>query len=422
MNAHELAHPLADPSELIAHYRHVRHHTEALVAKLSPEDCQLQSMPDASPAKWHLAHSTWFFETLVLETAESDFRPFDARYRMLFNSYYQGVGEQHARAERGLISRPDLREVMRSRPQVDERMQGLLAQPELSHAAQALARLGMQHEQQHQELLLTDLLHAFSRHPDLPAYGDLMPIPSALPLQWLAHSADLAWLGWSEHSDGPFSFDHERPRHRVWLEPFDIANRLVTQLEYLQFMADGGYLRPSLWLSLGWEWVQARRAKAPLYWRQTQGDGSSLTDWRAFCLAGEQPLQAHTPVRHLSYFEADAYARWAGARLPTEAEWELAARSGDLLQAHGHCWQWTASAFSPYPGFAPCEGAVGEYNGKFMCQQLVLRGSSLATPAGHARDSYRNFFPPQAQWQFTGLRLARDAGASVSARSEEHAA
>lgn len=402
------------PQALRRQFSQVRQHSQALVAGLSAEDCQLQSMPETSPLKWHLAHTTWFFETLVLEAHEPGFEPVDARFRSLFNSYYQGVGPQHPRPERGLISRPSLEEVMRYRAQVDQRLQHLLEEKATGREVLNLITLGMHHEQQHQELMLTDLLHAFSRNPLRPAIrsearASLRPASPACPLQWLPHAGGLVWQGWHAALDGGFAFDHEAPRHRTWLEPFDIANRLVSQLEYLQFMEDGGYQRPELWLAAGWDWAQARRARAPLYWQASSAvRRHDMAAWRGFTLAGDKPLQAHAPVRHLSYFEADAYARWAGARLPTEQEWEHAARAGDLLQAHGQVWQWTSSAYGPYPGYRPQEGAVGEYNGKFMCQQFVLRGSSVATPPGHARDSYRNFFAPEAQWQFTGLRLARD--------------
>lgn len=391
--------------------RSVRERTQDLVAGLTAEDCQLQSMPEASPAKWHLAHTTWFFETLVLERHESGFAPFHPSYRLLFNSYYQRVGPQALRAERGLISRPTLAEVMRYRAQVDERMQQLLEHAPPGAPWLALIELGLAHEEQHQELLLTDLLHAFSRHPGHPALWQRKPTPCpAQPWQWQPLAGGLVWQGWHPALDGRFAFDHEMPRHRCWLQPFEIARRLVSHIEYLQFMADGGYARPELWLSLGWDWAQARGAQSPLYWQANNAKGSTAQpeDWQQFSLCGLQPLAPHAPVQHLSYFEADAYARWAGARLPTEQEWEHAARSGALLQAHGIAWQWTASHFSGYPGFKPWTGAVGEYNGKFMCQQFVLRGSSLATAPGHARDSYRNFFAPDAQWQFTGLRLARD--------------
>lgn len=392
----------------------VRQRTVALVAGLTPEDCQLQSMPEASPVKWHLAHTTWFFETVVLAVHEPEFQPFDPRFRALFNSYYQGLGTPHPRPERGLLSRPTLEEVWHYRAQVEQRLHALLASGEPSREVKNLLTLGLHHEQQHQELMLTDLLHAFSRNPLRPAIEpdtrpSLRPARAPCPLQWLPHGGGLVWQGWHEALDGGFAFDHEMPRHRTWLQPYEIANRPVSQLEYLQFMEDGGYQRPELWLSAGWDWVQARRARSPLYWQAASPDRRhEVAAWRSFMPAGDKPLQAHAPVRHLSYFEADAYARWAGARLPTEQEWEHAARSGDLLQAHGQVWQWTSSPYMPYPGFRPWAGAVGEYNGKFMCQQYVLRGSSHATPPGHARDSYRNFFPPEAQWQFTGLRLARD--------------
>lgn len=392
-------------------YTGIRQHSLDLVQGLSAEDCQLQSMPQASPAKWHLAHTTWFFETLVLEVHEPGFVAHQAGWRTLFNSYYQGVGPQHPRHARGLLSRPSLDEVQAYRQAVDVRVQALLRGAAGDGDLAGRVRLGLQHEQQHQELLLTDLLHALAQHPQRPALGrPTAPAAAPQPLQWRRHAGGLVWQGWHAALDGPFGFDHERPNHRVWLQPYEIAHRLVSNIEYLQFMADGGYTRPTLWLSDGWDWVQSQRVDAPLYWRAVAGRSASADPggWLDYTLCGEGPLQPHAPVCHLSYFEADAYARWAGARLPTEQEWEHAARSGDLAQAHGSVWQWTASHFSAYPGFRPGSGVLGEYNGKFMCQQFVLRGSSVATPAGHARDSYRNFFAPDARWQFSGLRLARD--------------
>ncbi len=393
------AEPL-DAAALAAAYRAVRAHTEALAAPLSPEDALAQSMPDASPAKWHLAHTTWFFETFVLEHHEPGFRPHVPAYRVLFNSYYNAVGEQHPRPQRGLLTRPTLDEVRAYRAAVDARVLALL--PRLPQDALQLVELGLHHEQQHQELLLTDVLHLFSCNPLKPAYREAeTPAEApASPLQWHAVDEGVVEIG---HAGGGFAFDNERPRHRVFVGRYEIASRLVTNAEYAGFIEAGGYRDPALWLSDGWAWAQSSGRAHPLYW-QRGGDGG----WRAFGLAGLRPLAAHEPVLHLSYYEADAYARWAGARLPTEAEWEHAAATcPELRQLTSHAWQWTSSAYLPYPGFAPDEGAVGEYNGKFMVNQMVLRGGSLATPPSHLRVSYRNFFPASACWQFTGVRLAR---------------
>lgn len=419
---------------LPAAYHAVRARSLQLAAPLSQEDCQAQSMPDASPVKWHLAHTTWFFETFVLEQHEPGFVPFDPAFRVLFNSYYQGVGPQHPRAARGLVTRPGLAGVLAYRQQVDERMAALLAREAPAGALHDIVTLGLQHEQQHQELILTDLKHLLSCHPAHPAYAQRWPLaavpePPAAP-RWIGHEGGLVETGYHPAADGPFAFDNEGPRHRVWLEPFEIASRPVTHGDWLAFMADDGYARPELWLSMGWDWVRAGARRAPMYWQQVDGS------WHTFTLQGRVPVDPHTPLPHLSYFEADAYARWAGARLPTEAEWEHAARAlhGGVaghfadrnafhpLPAHGHphgsapgqpvqmfgdVWEWTQSSYAPYPGFRPAAGAVGEYNGKFMCNQYVLRGGSCLTPAGHVRASYRNFFPPEAQWQASGLRLAR---------------
>jgi ergothioneine biosynthesis protein EgtB len=415
---------------LAEHYRRVRDTSLALAAPLTDEDCQVQSMPDASPTKWHLAHVTWFFETFVLERFETGFVPFDASFRVLFNSYYQSVGDRHPRPQRGLITRPTLDEVKRYRANVDERMGAVLA----SHAGQAelheLVTLGLHHEQQHQELLLTDIKHVLSFNPTHRPYAKRWPIGAVQPqpLRWHAFEGGLAETGYDPARDGAFCFDNETPRHTTFIAPFELASRPICYDEYLAFMDDGGYRRPELWLSLGWDWVQAGRRDAPLYW-QREGQ-----EWLSHTLQGVVAIDPHTPVCHLSYFEADAYARWAGARLPTEAEWEFAARrlakgtgapanfadrgafhplpptgsaADEPVQMFGDVWEWTQSSYSPYPGFKPLPGAVGEYNGKFMCSQLVLRGGSCATPARHVRATYRNFFPPDAQWQFSGLRLAR---------------
>jgi ergothioneine biosynthesis protein EgtB len=403
-------------------YRSIRLRTVSLAAPLGPEDAAVQSMPDASPVKWHLAHTTWFFETFLLAGRERGFAAFDPRYRYLFNSYYEAAGPRHARPRRGMLTRPPLAEVLAYRAQVDERVEALLARG-LDPEGAAVLELGLHHEQQHQELILTDLKHAFSENPLEPAYAPPLPVPArdAPALTFLEHEGGLVEVG---HRGGGFAYDNEGPRHRVWLEPFAIASRAVTCGEYLAFMADAGYRRPELWLSDGWVAVQAQRWEAPLYWRRG-GSGA----WSAFTLHGVRHVDPHEPVTHLSFYEAEAYARWAGARLPTEEEWEIAAEgaaaegafadggryhpavSGPARPAQvlGDVWEWTRSAYAPYPGFRPAPGALGEYNGKFMCNQLVLRGGSCATPAGHVRTTYRNFFYPDARWQFSGIRLAREA-------------
>jgi ergothioneine biosynthesis protein EgtB len=394
----------------------VRQRSLRLAEPLSIEDCCAQSMPDASPIKWHLAHTTWFFETFILEPREPGFAPFHPAFRVLFNSYYNGVGARHPRPQRGLLSRPALPEVMAYRANVDRRMAALLAAHEGDAALAALVELGLQHEQQHQELMLTDVKHLLAQNPLCPAYRaqPLPASPAPAALQWLRQEGGLASIG---HAGDGFCFDNELPRHRSFVAPFELASRLVTNGEYREFIDAGGYRDPSLWLSDGWDRVCAGELAAPLYWVRDADGG-----WVEFTLHGLQPLDAARPVTHVSLYEADAYARWAGARLPTEAEWELAAQGAQvaagalhpaasagpgLTQLFGECWQWTTSSYAPYPGFAPAAGAIGEYNGKFMVNQYVLRGSSCATPPGHARASYRNFFPAGARWQFTGIRLAR---------------
>lgn len=404
----------APGNDLAAAYVRVRQASLALAAPLSAEDCCVQSMPDASPVKWHLAHTTWFFETFVLEAHERGFAPFHPAFRVLFNSYYQGVGARHPRAERGLITRPGLAQVLAYRAHVDARMHALLAGG-ADASLQALIELGLQHEQQHQELLLTDIKHLLSCNPLLPAYANAQtaraPAEPA-PLRWLPQDAGLHEIG---HAGLGFAFDNESPRHRVYLNAFALASRPVSNAEYQAFVDGGGYADAGHWLSEGWDWLQTKGRAAPLYWQRLDDGG-----WAEFTLQGLQPLAPAQPVVHLSYYEADAYARWAGARLPTEAEWECAAPWLDnaaataqrlhpsVQAAPGEVWEWTQSSYAPYPGFRTAEGAVGEYNGKFMVNQYVLRGGSCASPPGHVRPTYRNFFPAGACWQFTGLRLARD--------------
>jgi len=392
----------------------VRDQTCRLVQPLSAEDCCVQSMPDASPAKWHLAHTTWFFETFILERFETGFQPFHPAFRVLFNSYYEGVGEQHPRAQRGLMTRPALSEVLAYRQNVDQRLLALLGHtlaPEQAQQLSALVELGLQHEQQHQELLLTDIKHLLAMNPLLPPYLASNALADAsnggnpaAALSWQPFEAGIVEIG---HAGQGFFFDNETPRHRQFVEPFSMASRLVSNGEYLAFVEDGGYRNPLLWLAAGWEWVQQQKLSRPLYWQTAHAQFDSA--WREFTLNGLQPLALHEAATHLSFFEAEAYARWAGARLPTEAEWECAAAS-QSADYFGVAWQWTTSSYAPYPGYVALPGAVGEYNGKFMVNQYVLRGSSCATPDGHARLSYRNFFPATARWQFSGIRLARSAG------------
>lgn len=384
---------------LLARYAEVRAATERLAAPLSPEDCQVQSMPEVSPTKWHLAHTSWFFETFVLAPNLPGHSPFDPAYAELFNSYYVGVGPRHPRPERGLLSRPTLEDIRAYRRHVDQAMEQLIAGG-VAGTCGAMIELGLQHEQQHQELILMDIKHVLSRNPLEPAYDDgAERLPDAGAAAWNGHPAGMAMIG----GDGAgFAFDNEGPRHRLWLESFSIARGLVTAGEYRAFIDDGGYRRPELWLSDGWAAVERESWEAPLYWH------CENNEWTRFTLGGRRPVHTKEPVLHVSYYEADAFARWAGRRLPTEAEWEVAVAAGGLERTDDAAWQWTASAYAPYPGFRPSAGAVGEYNGKFMVNQMVLRGGSFATPAGHARPSYRNFFPPEARWVFAGIRLATD--------------
>ncbi len=385
---HAAVQPLADLA-----YRDIRSFTEKLTAPLSAEDAQVQSMPDASPAKWHLAHTSWFFETVIL-AQRPGYRVFDPAFAYLFNSYYEAIGPRHPRPRRGLITRPGLNQVMAYRAHVDAAMIEACSDPALA----GLIVLGLNHEQQHQELILTDIKHAFFSNPTLPAYTDQKPAPRApQALNHLSIPGGVSFVGYDGSS---FCFDNELPRHQALLRPFRIASRPVSNGEYRAFMADGGYRRAEFWLSDGWARVQEEGWDAPLYWLKDD-DGSAGA---VFTLSGVQPLDPHAPVEHVSFYEAAAYAAWAGARLPTEFEWEVAAP----LLAHGEVWEWTRSSYDPYPGFRPLDGTVAEYNGKFMVGQMVLRGGSSATPPGHIRASYRNFFPPSARWQFSGIRLAED--------------
>jgi ergothioneine biosynthesis protein EgtB len=407
-------------SALAAGLAETRARTVALAAPLSPEDACVQSMPDASPAKWHLAHTSWFFERFILADRVRDYRPFCEGFDYLFNSYYFTVGQMHQRPRRGLITRPSLAEVLSYRAHVDEALQALLERDRGDDELEMLVTLGTHHEQQHQELLLTDIKHLFSQNPLSPAYGELPArahVPM-LPLRWIPGDEGLFTVG---HDGSGFAFDNETPRHQVLLGAHSLASRLVTNAEFREFIEDGGYANTALWLSDGWSTVIAEGWRKPMYWQDDLD--------REFTLAGLRDIDPAAPVTHLSYYEADAFARWAGCRLPTEFEWEAMAVRGPVegnfatggavhprpaqgdgpgLQFFGDAWEWTASPYAPYPGFKPLGGSLGEYNGKFMCSQMVLRGGSCATPAGHVRPSYRNFFYPGQRWQFSGIRLAKD--------------
>ncbi|MBT8142456.1 MAG: ergothioneine biosynthesis protein EgtB [Gammaproteobacteria bacterium] len=389
------------PETAIARYRDVRRLTEDLVANLSDADMTAQSMPDASPAKWHLAHSTWFFETFILARFAKDYEIYDEQFGFLFNSYYESAGPRHSRSQRGLITRPSKDEVLAYRTYVDEAMMILLDTQFGSNDELAfLLELGINHEQQHQELLHTDILHLFAQNPLRPAFdSDLKSSVDSSAKQWLAFDESLELIG---HSDDSFAYDNEMPQHKVFVGAFEIASNLVTNSDWLEFMQDGGYAKPMLWLSDAWAMVQSENWQHPLYWEQKDGE------WFEFGLNGLRPIDPDAPVKHISYFEADAFACWKQCRLPSEFEWEVAVTSQQLSNAFGEVWQWTRSPYVGYPGFKIATGAVGEYNGKFMCNQFVLRGSSVVTSAGHERVTYRNFFYPQQRWQFTGLRLARD--------------
>jgi ergothioneine biosynthesis protein EgtB len=415
---------LSPPRHLLDHYDSIRSLSRALAAPLSDADATAQSMADASPAKWHLAHVSWFFETFVLRNHVPDYQPFDPRFAYLFNSYYEAEGARHARPMRGMLTRPSMDTVLAYRAYVDAAM--VQAIPMLNGDVRALVMLGLQHEQQHQELLLTDMLHLFAQNPLFPAMFDAPnPMPAPLPgaIHWVEGRDGIVEIG-ADEGHG-FAFDCEGPRHRTLLRSHALANRPITNAEWIGFIEDGGYADPRHWLSDGWVWVQAEGIAAPLYWQPSD------SGWTRFGHDGRRPVNPAAPVTHISLYEADAYASWAGARLPTEAEWESAAlnvaptsgnqlddaacprpractQSDGLAQMFGDVWEWTGSAYRPYPGFAPTPGAVGEYNGKFMSGQFVLKGGSCATPRGHVRASYRNFFYPHQRWQFTGLRLAKD--------------
>lgn len=413
--------------ELGRRFRNVRCFSEKLCETLEPEDYVIQTMPETSPTKWHLAHTSWFFETFVLKRFSPDYESQHPQYNFLFNSYYNAVGPFYSRPQRGLLSRPTVKEVFRYRTDIDLLVSELIesADEELAEKLEPIITLGLHHEQQHQELILTDIKHVFWQNPLHPAFRkrETVKRSPAPVMQWLGFEEGLYSIG---HDGGGFSFDNEGPRHRVFVPSFGLGSRLVTNAEFLQFIEEGGYRRPELWLSLGWNTVNEKRWSAPIYWEKRDDKWSTMT------LGGMQPLAPEEPVCHVSLFEADAYARWAGTRLPTEQEWEVASSglplegnfveselfhvapigaSPDLtkpIQMFGDVWEWTQSSYSPYPGYTTAVGALGEYNGKFMCNQYVLRGGSCATSRSHIRRTYRNFFPPEARWQFAGIRLAKD--------------
>jgi ergothioneine biosynthesis protein EgtB len=411
-------------SPLRRRYQQIRNTSIALTEPYSAEDQQLQSMPDASPAKWHKAHTTWFFETFILATRVPGYRPFNPKFKQLFNSYYKQLGLHPLRGSRGLMSRPSLEDVHAYRAWVDDAMLRYLDGDGPDESAAALIELGLNHEQQHQELILTDLKHALWSMPLRPdSVRRPRAVSSATPLEWIGFDGGIRQIG---HGGEGFSFDNEGPRHEVLLQPFQLASRAVTNAEYLEFMRDAGYQKPELWLSDGWDTVCAQAWNSPMYWERDGNDDRGA--WKEFTFSGMQEVDPFAPVCHVSFYEADAFARWSNARLPREEEWEIAAvqassRNGSfqedgtlhpqpahgtgLQQLFGDVWEWTASAYLGYPGFKPAPGLVGEYNGKFMCNQFVLRGGSSATPVSHIRATYRNFFPPHARWQFMGIRLAK---------------
>ncbi len=402
-------------------FRRVRGVSEEICRPLETEDYVVQTMPDVSPPKWHLAHTSWFFETFLLQEFDSSYQPFHPRYNYLFNSYYEAVGERHPRPQRGMLTRPTVREIYDYRRHVDQAICKLIAEAPDARLGEigALLDLGLNHEQQHQELLFTDCKHILATNPLAPVYRPLEASNKQAPtLEWLEFEGGVRDIGFS---GGGFAYDNESPRHKAYLEPFRLASRLTTNGEYLEFIEAGGYREPRHWLSLGWATVLEQRWQAPLYWRRSDDS------WSAYTLGGWLPIDENEPVCHLSYFEADAFASWAGKRLPTEWEWEVAAQGVDiegnlydegrfhpapasdgsgLRQMYGDVWEWTSSAYSAYPGYRNPPGAIGEYNGKFMCGQFVLRGGSCVTSRDHLRSTYRNFFPPEARWQFSGLRLA----------------
>jgi len=387
---------LAVPAHGLERFQRVRSRTEELAAPLSAEDQTVQSMPDASPTKWHLAHTTWFFETFVLRPHAAQYRVFDPAYEYLFNSYYEAVGPRHPRPQRGLITRPGVEEVLAYRRHVTAAMLEFLQR---DRGAQDLVELGLHHEQQHQELILMDIKHALSRNPLRPAYRAARPrttVQELGPSGWREFEGGLVETG---HDGRGFAFDNEGPRHRSWVDAFALATDPVSCGEYMAFIEDAGYRRPEFWLSAGWDCVNQRGWEAPLYWEKKD------RAWHVFTLSGLEPVDPARPVCHVSAFEAAAFAKWSGKRLPREAEWEIGTA---VIQGTGEVWEWTASPYVAYPGYREAAGAIGEYNGKFMASQMVLRGGCTATPSGHIRPTYRNFFPPDARWMFGGIRLAED--------------